>query len=53
MECGGKRSATPLWIASRWGNAKAVSPLRSAAALQNKSGAFASAACEGKWKLVA
>src|SRR5206468_7453301 len=32
MECGGKRSATPLWIRDR--PAKALSPLRSASALQ-------------------
>ncbi|MFN2514319.1 MAG: hypothetical protein ABR568_23260, partial [Pyrinomonadaceae bacterium] len=36
MECGGKRSATPLWILARGDNArsKAPSPLRSAGALQ-------------------
>jgi len=33
LECGGKRSATPLWI--RHHRAKAVSPLRVATALQN------------------
>ena len=32
MDCGGKRSATPLWIGDR--QAKALSPLRSASALQ-------------------
>src|SRR6266511_5022429 len=32
MDCGGKRSATTLWIGDR--QAKALSPLRSASALQ-------------------
>jgi len=33
MDCGGKRSATPLWIGDR--PAKALSPLRTASAVQN------------------
>ncbi len=37
LECGGKRSATPLWLArDRWAaRAKALSPLRSASALHS------------------
>jgi hypothetical protein len=35
LDCGGKRSATPLW--DDFGNKKAVSSLRSATALQKVS----------------
>ena len=39
MDCGGKRSATPLWIrlAALVVHAKALSPLRSASAVQKPS----------------